>query len=483
MNEEEIRGKLLLPFLSDLGFNISEISLEYSFTIRLGKSQHTIKGRSDILCKGNGRNLFIIELKNDSISITQNDIDQGISYARSLLDDIAPFTIITNGHTTRIFDSVSRIELTGQKISEQSSFWRNGYTLSTDEELRIRYEALKKFVSFSPENLKLFCENQVQDRMGPIIGAINTPTSKFVKELYCQRQDLLFAFNRFLNSNAKIFSVVGSAGVGKTNVICSLALQNLEDKFVFFYNASIINKSPLEHIAQDLNGVFSSKSDSDLVLKKLDELGRFVNKQVLLFIDAIDESINPNISFELSEIALACRNLSNIKLCISCKSNIWDNILKINGTPSHLYEELNKFPEITNKPPGKVGFLLEDFTDKEMESIIPIYKSVFGFQGNISRELLKELKGSYSTQFVPGNSWTEYTSSALVEYERGGYATHDVDFTYKPTSMKNTTFNFGVGNIFDKHYVSHNGFGSQSSSTNRNYDVGRNVKLQLSYRF
>jgi len=395
MNEEEVRGKLLLPYLNDLGFNVSEINLEYSFTIRLGKSQHTIKGRSDILCKGNGRNLFIIELKNESISITQNDIDQGISYARSLLDDIAPFTIITNGHTTRIFDSVSRIELTGQKISEQSSFWRNGYTLSTDEELRIRYEALKKFVSFSTENLMLFCENQVQDRMGPIIGAINTPTSKFVKDLYCQRQDLLFAFNRFLNSDAKIFSVVGSAGVGKTNVICSLALQNLEDKFVFFYNASIINRSPLEHIAQDLNGVFSSKSDSDLVLKKLDELGRFVNKQVLLFIDAIDESINPNISLELSEIALACRNLSNIKLCISCKSNIWDSILKINGTPSHLYEELNKFPEITNMPSGNMGFLLEDFTDEEMENIIPVYKSVFGFQGNISKELLKELRNGF----------------------------------------------------------------------------------------
>ena len=75
--------------------------------------------------------------------------------------------------------------------------------------------------------------------MGPIIGAINTPTSKFVKELYCQRQDLLFSFNRFLNSNAKIFSVVGSAGVGKTNVICSLALQNLEDKFVFFYKQNL----------------------------------------------------------------------------------------------------------------------------------------------------------------------------------------------------------------------------------------------------
>lgn len=86
MNEEEIRGKLLLSFLYDLGFDQSEISLEKSFTIRFGKTQQIIKGRSDILCKRNGRNLFIIQLKNDSISITQNDIDQGISYARSLAD-------------------------------------------------------------------------------------------------------------------------------------------------------------------------------------------------------------------------------------------------------------------------------------------------------------------------------------------------------------------------------------------------------------
>src|SRR5690606_31569178 len=132
------------------GFDASEISLEKSFSIRLGKSKHTIKstlkGRSDILCKRNGKNLFIIELKNDSLSITQDDIDQGISYAR-LLEEIAPFTIITNGKTTKIFDSISRRELTGTKISEQSSFWQNDYTLSTEVDLRIRYEALKKFVS------------------------------------------------------------------------------------------------------------------------------------------------------------------------------------------------------------------------------------------------------------------------------------------------------------------------------------------------
>ena len=125
MNEEEIRGKLLLPFLNDLGFDPSEISLETAFTIRLGKSKR-ITGRSDILCKRNGKNLFVIELKNDSITITENDIDQGISYARALLDNIAPFTIITNGKKTKVFDSISKVELTGKRISEESSYWKNG---------------------------------------------------------------------------------------------------------------------------------------------------------------------------------------------------------------------------------------------------------------------------------------------------------------------------------------------------------------------
>jgi hypothetical protein len=216
MNEEEIRSKILLPFLKDLGFELTEISLEDRFTIRLGKSKHKV-GRSDILCKRDGRNLFVIELKNDSVTINQRDIDQGISYARLLPDNMAPFTIVSNGVTIRIFDSITREELTNNKISEQSEYWKSGFTLSSEIDLKIRYEALTSFVSFSPENLKVFCEHQVNDRMGTIVGSIDNPYAKFVKELYVERVSLQKEFNNFLQSDCKVFGVVGEAGVGKTS--------------------------------------------------------------------------------------------------------------------------------------------------------------------------------------------------------------------------------------------------------------------------
>lgn len=386
MTEEDVKANVIIPYLSDLGFDGSDLSFEDSFSIRLGKRKYA-RGKSDILCKRHGKNLFVIELKNDTLPINQDDIDQGISYAR-LLDDIAPFTIVSNGRITRVFDSITKKELSG-KISD-----RDTYSLGTEEEVNIRYEALKSFVSMSPENLKVFCESQVRDRMGSIVGNIDSPYSKFIEELFVMRDDLQTAFGKFRDSGHSVFGLVGQAGVGKTSALCSLALSCLKNDFVFFYNAAII-ESPSACISQDLNIAFSTRTEPDTVLKRLDQLGHACDRGVIIFIDAIDENTNPRIVQEMSELAYISKDLDKIKFVISCKSNIWNSILKINDSPTHFCEELSKSHDTIGELNSNPGFHLKHFSNKELNEIIPLYRKVFDFKGELSGSVLSELRNGF----------------------------------------------------------------------------------------
>jgi len=392
-NEEELRTKLIIPFLKDLGFEESEITLEDTFRIRLGHNEKIISGRSDILCKRQGKNLFVLELKIDSHEINQNDIRQGISYSRALIGNIAPFTIITNGKETKIYDTISEKELNGTKLSMQADFWKNGCILSTDQEISIRYEALKNFISFSDDNLMAFCTDQVRSRIKPISGEI-TSSAKYLESLYFHRQDLNSEFNKFIESEGSVFGLVGIAGVGKTSSMCSLALHASRSNFVLFYNASLLGDSILDTIALDLSLVFSSKNEKNIVLKKLEELGRFINKKILIFIDGIDECINNNLKNEISELSYSVGKLDYIKLCVSCKSSIWSKFLRTNDTTNHIYEELIKFHNISQelKDPG---YNLKEFNDIEIEKVLPAYQKAYNFSGELTDELKQQVKNGF----------------------------------------------------------------------------------------
>ncbi|MHA1660228.1 MAG: type I restriction enzyme HsdR N-terminal domain-containing protein, partial [Promethearchaeota archaeon] len=241
-NEEDLKQKVVLPYIESLGFTSNELEFEKNFSIRLGrqvyclsdiKKKKNARGRLDILCKSGDKNLFVIEVKRDNVKITQDDIDQGISYAR-LLDQIAPFVLITNGKDTRVIDTISKKELSGKNIGFQSEFWKNGCKLSSKDELNYRYEALKKFVGYSYENLKLFSKSQIEDRMSVLKGNKNDLTKKYIPELFLKNKKLYCTVEKFLISSDVVFSIIGESGVGKTNHMCYLT-ENISSKYLTLF--------------------------------------------------------------------------------------------------------------------------------------------------------------------------------------------------------------------------------------------------------
>ena len=134
MSEDDIRTKVVYPWLVASGFKPAEISIEFSFEIRLGRSLYRIGGpnkttksasapkserlarpRTDVLVRLGVMNLMIVEVKAPNESIDATARDQGISYAR-LLPQIAPFVVVTNGSNTAVYDSITREELSGGLI-------------------------------------------------------------------------------------------------------------------------------------------------------------------------------------------------------------------------------------------------------------------------------------------------------------------------------------------------------------------------------
>ena len=86
MNEENVKNKVIIPFLNSIGFKEANLSYEDSFTIKLGKNtvkkKDYISGRLDILVKIDNIPFLLWEMKKEGLQITDEEVGQAISYAR-----------------------------------------------------------------------------------------------------------------------------------------------------------------------------------------------------------------------------------------------------------------------------------------------------------------------------------------------------------------------------------------------------------------
>lgn len=395
MNEEEVKLKIVNDWLKDCGFSIDDLCFEDSFHIKLGKSVYkvdtdemrkTASPRLDVLVKNkDGKNLFIMELKADDINISKDDINQGCSYAKQL-DQIAPFTIITNGKTTKIFDSITK-----QEVTKKIQIGDFDYTPSIEEDLKFRYEALRDFIGLSTENLAIFSELQIKDRMSNIKGVDSGSQEKYIPKLFIPRESLCEDFEEFLNSDSACFSIIGESGTGKTDAICDLALKYASSEkpkvLAYFYNATELSRKIMANISEDFNLNFSEQNGAESIIKRLSNL---TDKNTVLFFDAIDENNSKGFSKELDDFVRILKN-NNIKICFTCKDTEYDRFLVNKGNPTTISKNVFVKDDSQNK---NVSFSLNEFSDTEYESIKRIYIDEYNLK-EIPNELYYDLKNGF----------------------------------------------------------------------------------------
>jgi hypothetical protein len=427
-SEEDLRGRLLVPFLAAMNIGPDRVQFERSFTLRLGhhvvtktspESPESIRGRLDVLVTNDaGEPLLIVELKRDSEVLTEDDRDQGISYAR-LLPKIAPFVLVTNGRETHVYDSYTAEALDLDRLGARYVDAQAGRFYPSGDDVRLRYEALQHFVSFSEANLRLFLEGQRRSRMRALRAEDGTREKKYVSSLYTSR-GLDIAVDGFLESEDPAFVLTGASGVGKTNEMCALADRLSPTHYVVFFNGTELAHGPSDALADEFNWHFSEHLTAARVCDRIATItARSVpTRRFLIVVDAVDESAALDMPRALSEFANHLAPYAGrIKLLVSLKSSEWPRFARFGGNPSplaaHTYsgvtgtgehpvpaDRSRSEPHHTDQTLPSPSVVLASFSPRERDDAVRRYSDAFALHGRFSRALLDAVTDPFLLRIV-----------------------------------------------------------------------------------
>jgi len=128
-----------------------------------------------------------------------------------------------------------------------------------------------------------------------------------------------------------------------------------------------------------------------------------------------------------------------------------------------------------------------DGEDKSLENGVkadPRTAKIHTFKLGVDYKVSPSLFLNYNGEFVPGNKYTYRDGSDLEQVKRKGFGVHNINASYKLAMLKGAKINFGIDNIFNKKYTRHTAFGTYfGNQAYEAYEVGRNFKVNLSYRF
>lgn len=109
--EEDLKNKVILPFLEELGYTRDDMGFERSLDIQVGTKKVTVF--SDIEISVDGEIQLLIDTKNPHNSISEKDILQSVSYAKLVSTPPAIYAVTTNG-----LDCIVTNIFTGQRFDE-----------------------------------------------------------------------------------------------------------------------------------------------------------------------------------------------------------------------------------------------------------------------------------------------------------------------------------------------------------------------------
>jgi len=310
MNEAKLEAKIS-SVISKIFPTFKKAGVEHqnSFSLKVGHhnltinsispTRNTVRAIYDILFKIGEQNIMLLELKNENIKITDDDIAQGISYAR-LLDQMPPITLISNGHDNRLFKTYNREPIERDTLDLQ-------YVLDTiDNNFTIALKDLRDAVDLllnnDPELFSQIINNISAEKFNLLVGPIEDYEKPISEDFNIERtilRDIITGFEK--NS---VVGIQGAAFSGKTTLLYQFYHKIVAEKdFILFIDCNDQNYSIYRQLATAFNKSTNALVDSDQILKWLvSSLHTGSKERFYLLLDNFNKKIPETIMAEILEL-------------------------------------------------------------------------------------------------------------------------------------------------------------------------------------
>ncbi len=410
--EEDVKARVILPWLTQLGFAPSELTFETKFTVTVGRDFGLTIGEdrtpdkrayADIVCYRGAEPLMVVEVKKDDVPLGDREREQAISYAR-LLPRIAPFAVVANSTTIHVYDVVTREELSH---AADSAYARDGLAIELDSEIRAM--AARALVTFAPATLLDLCAQQHRFYLAPLVGSPEQDRV-YSPDLFEPREGTDELVAAFWVSSSRCLAVIGPSGVGKTSLLCWLTESESKTRPAFFYDARMLVGGIADALVNDFAWLVGRDATAEQVLGRLSDLSRQLGTEFLIVIDAADERTEQEaMVIELDQLLRRTDGWS-IRFALAVKSSEWPRFLTLRGTPtafySHCFGELPpevavEMREMLGARAARVpGMYIPPLSNDELERAWSRYRRIYAVGGVLAGELRDHARLPFSMRMV-----------------------------------------------------------------------------------
>lgn len=181
-------------------------------------------------------------------------------------------------------------------------------------------------------------------------------------------------------SNYPFLLLTGSAGTGKTHLLCDIVENRINNKSnilpaILLFGEFFSNESDFWSQAWEQLGIANTIKTKDDILKKLDDFGKKARCRSLLIVDALNENISHAPDFwknNLHRIIKEIKKYPNIALIVSVRSGFENEVLteeqktifineQHNGFRFKEWEAVNKFFKAFSLPLPEIPLLMPEF--------------------------------------------------------------------------------------------------------------------------